>query len=130
MKKILLALVVLCLGFMISCVPFSYDQCVKKMEKKDYVVKDSNLASAVIKLATGATIDKYVICTKTEEVDGKKVINTVQAILFTSSEDAENAALKVNDWGNTLGVDDEVKFSGKWVYFGTAQGIKDFEALL
>ena len=83
-----------------ACAPKDMDAAKKKLEKKDYKV---------------AVVLNYFVATNGE--------NTVTGYLFDSKEEAKESIEQIEKLAGDL----KVEQAGKWLYFGTEQGMKDFD---
>lgn len=134
MKKTLrltsLALVLMMVLTLTSCVPGTAEKAKAKMEKKDYKVVE--VSGDEVEIAMGFLgikgVTSYITATKTvENKDGKKTIETVTALYFEKVEDAKSAMKKVEETAEKEKDEDySVKRSGKVVYSGTKKAMKDF----
>ena len=120
---------VLCFGLvatLASCAPKDASAARSKLEKKDYSVSvlQGSFTKAALTVVGVDDAEAIVTATKTvTDKDGSKAVETVTAVLFESSKDANKAFKNFQD---EYGKDNEVKKSGKWIYYGTEKGIKDF----
>ena len=83
-----------------ACTPKDMSAAKEKLEKKEYQV---------------LVIGDYFIATNGEE--------SVTGYLFESKDEAKESVAKIEK----LAGESEVKQAGKWLYFGTEQGMKDFD---
>ncbi len=126
----LVALVLVLLTTLVACAPKDAEAAKKKLEKKDYTVYVGNTEEVnFLKLglaALGVEVDSIVMGVKGEEdKDGDAVVG----LFFDSKNVAKEQMEKVEKFVNNMGDKDEkpvIKQSGRWIYFGTEQGVKDF----
>lgn len=128
MKKVLrlssLLLVLVALLGLASCAPKDPVDAKEKLEKKEYtVVVDGNLAPAAMKLFGIDGVESVVTATK--KVDDE--VESVTAVLFAEKAQAKDAVAKLQEYAKKNGTESEVKQAGKWLYYGTEQGMKDFK---
>lgn len=132
MKKTLrltsLALVLMMVLTLTSCVPGTAEKAKAKMEKKEYVVADvSEVEKLALKVAGVEGFTASITAAKTvENKDGKKTIESVTAFYFEKAADAKAVMEKLEKYVNKESKDSSVKRSGKVVYFGTEKAMKDF----
>lgn len=127
MKKIIrlssLLLVLVGLLGLTACAPKDPVKAKEKLEKAEYTVEvDGTVMPGVLKLAGIDGIESVVIGSK--KVDDK--LETVTAILFAEKAQAKDAIEALEAYANKHGEETEVKQAGKWLYYGTEQGMKDF----
>lgn len=127
MKKIIrlssLLLVLVGLLGLTACAPKDPVKAKEKLEKAEYTVEvDGTVMPGVLKLAGIDGIESVVIGSK--KVDDK--LETVTAILFAEKAQAKDAIEALEAYANKQGEESEVKQAGKWLYYGTEQGMKDF----
>ena len=124
---------VMLLAMLASCAPASDPgKAVEALKAEGYTaLRDNNVIPAAFKLA-GYSLDVVVTGTKTiKDKDGKKTVESVTIFYFANKEDAEKAFDKVKDKEKDSKEDSEesnwvsATKSGKMVYFGTKQAIKD-----
>lgn len=105
MKKLFklfsLLLAVVCTFALTACTPKDMDAAKEKLEKAGYTV---------------VVYENYFIA-KTALVNGE----TVTGYLFESKEKAEESYERIKK------IDANAVLSGKWIYYGTEQGMKDFD---
>ena len=128
MKKVLrlssLLLVLVALLGLTACAPKDPVKAKEKLEKKEYtVVVDGNLAPAGMKLFGIDGVESVVTATK--KVDDE--VESVTAVLFAEKAQAKDAMEKLQEYAKKNGTESEVKQAGKWLYYGTEQGMKDFK---
>lgn len=116
--KILISVVavLMCAVMLIACVPQSVEKAQKKMEEAGYVVvssSDDDKEEGVV---------GSFIATKTTNIIN---IDVVTAVWYSSTKEAKEAYEEYK--GEEEDEDTVVKRSGKCVYFGTEQAVKDFE---
>lgn len=111
-----LMLMILCT--FVSCAPKDADAAKTKLEKKGYVVVvDDTFTPAALKLLNVEGIKTSLIATKEGEV--------VTAVLFEKSSQAKASLKQIQKREHEENAS-SAKVSGKWVYYGTTQGMKDF----
>ena len=124
---------VMLLATLASCAPASDpDKAVEALKAEGYTaLRDTDGIPTIFKLA-GYSLDVVVTGTKTtKDKDGKKTVESVTIFYFANKEDAEKAYEKVKDEEKDSKKDSEesnwvsATKSGKMVYFGTKQAIKD-----
>ena len=110
MKKILCAVLaaIACLG-MAACVPSNMDKAEEKMKKEGYTVI----------AYTDEEAEGLVGAFTATKMEGLLDIDNVTALLFESSKAAKNYYEGLDNKGSALQ-------DGKWVYWGTEDGIEDF----
>ena len=116
-----------------SCGPANDpNKAVDALKKADY--KTVKLATDIELIGLSALGIDDVACmvsgTKIVEVDGEKKVEHVTIIYFEEKEDAKEAMLKVESYADKDENKDETdwvapKQSGKMIYYGTKQGVKD-----
>ncbi len=120
MKKIITIVTVIAIIAMLACVlcacaPKDSAAAKTKLSDAGYaVVTDSIVIPAAIKLATQVNVETVLTATDGDEA--------VTAILCSSTKDAK----AVYDWCKDEDGKTDAKKSGKWVYYGTAAGMKAF----
>lgn len=122
MKKALrlssLAVLLMAVIALVSCAPKDLDSATKKMEKKGYnCVEDKLVVPTALKLAK-VDVEACFVATKEGE--------TVTAILFADKKTANDSYDAVKQYAEDHGAKSEAKKSGKWIYYGTEQAMKDF----
>ena len=110
MKKIICTILaaMACLSF-VACTPANIDKAKDKMKKEGYVVmayEDKDAEGFVGGFSA----------TKTE---GFMDVDNITALLFESTKDAKAFMEKYGDQSKAIR-------DGKWVYWGTEDGIEDF----
>ena len=130
MKKVLklssLLLVLVALLTLASCTPKDLDAAKDKLEKADYevTVVEGTFADATFE-AMGLKNVEGALMAASE--DGKEY---VAAYYFESKADAKEAMEKIEELMKEDAEEEEaeveVKQSGKWIYAGTKQAMKDF----
>lgn len=127
MKKVLrlssLLLVLVALLGLTACAPKDPVKAKEKLEKAEYSVKVDGTATPLALKAFGVEGVESVV-TATKKVDDK--IEAVTAILFAEKAQAKAAVEKLAEYAKKNGEESEVKQAGKWLYYGTEQGMKDF----
>ena len=133
-KIFALALVaVMLLATLASCAPASdADKAVEALKAEGYTTfRDNTVFPTAFKLA-GYSLNVVVTGTKTiKDKDGKDTVETVTIFYFADKDNAEKAYEKVKDEEKDSKKEaGESKWvsatkSGKMVYFGTKQAIKD-----
>lgn len=120
LKSLSLGLVVAMVGVVLcACVPSNLDKAKTRMEDAGYTVisvgKDDSDAEGLV---------GGIIATKGTLLNG---VDMVTAMLFDSKDNAKKFYEK---YVNNQKQDDDtlIKQSGKWVYIGTEQAVKDFGA--
>lgn len=136
MKKTLrltsVALVLMMLLTLTSCVPSDSSKAEEKMEKKDYkVVVVTGTAAELAGKALGVEgLSETMVATKTaKDEDGKDTIENVSAYWFEETSQAKEAFEKIEKAAkeDSESTDNFVcKRSGKVIYAGTKQAVKDF----
>lgn len=136
MKKTLrltsVALVLMMLLTLTSCVPSDSSKAEEKMEKKDYkVVVVTGTAAELAGKALGVEgLSETMVATKTaKDEDGKDTIEIVSAYWFEETSHAKEAFEKIEKAAkeDSESTDNFVcKRSGKVIYAGTKQAVKDF----
>lgn len=120
MKKLITIVTVIAIVAMLACVlcacaPKDGAAATTKLKDAGYsVATDSVVIPAAIKLATKVNVDTVLTATDGDEA--------VTAILCSSTDDAKT----VYNWCKDEDGKTDVKKSGKWVYYGTAAGMKAF----
>ena len=124
---------VMLLATLASCAPASDpDKASQALKDDGYkVVKDTTILPDAFKLLQ-YDLDAVLTGTKTvKDKDGNNKVETVTIFYFANKEDAEKAYEKVKDEEKDSKKDSEesnwvsATKSGKMVYFGTKQAIKD-----
>lgn len=124
MKKTLrltsLALVLMMVLTLTSCVPGTSAKAKEKLEKKEYTVVEvtGTAATTAWKLLGVDGVTASITATKSGEL--------VKALYFEKAADAKAAMEKVEKQAKDESKDSSIKRSGKVVYFGTEQAMKDF----
>ena len=110
MKKLLHAVLVAmaCLSF-VACVPSSMDKAEEKMKKEGYTVI----------AYTDEEAEGLVGAFTATKMEGILNVDNVTALLFESSKAAKEYYEGLDNKGSALQ-------DGKWVYWGTEDGIEDF----
>lgn len=136
MKKTLrltsVALVLMMLLTLTSCVPADSSKAEEKMEKKDYkVVVVTGTAAELAGKALGVEgLSETMVATKTaKDEDGKDTIEIVSAYWFKEASQAKDAFEKIEADAKKDSKDESnfvCKRSGKVIYAGTKQAVKDF----
>ena len=136
MKKTLrltsVALVLMMLLTLTSCVPSDSSKAEEKMEKKGYkVVVVTGTAAELAGKALGVEgLSETMVATKTaKDEDGKDTIEIVSAYWFEETSQAKEAFEKIEKAAkeDSESTDNFVcKRSGKVIYAGTKQAVKDF----
>ena len=121
------------LATLASCAPASdADKAVEALKAEGYTTfRDNTVFPTAFKLA-GYSLNVVVTGTKTvKDKDGKDTVETVTIFYFADKDNAEKAYEKVKDEEKDSKKDSEesnwvsATKSGKMVYFGTKQAIKD-----
>lgn len=125
MKKTLrltsLALVLMMVLTLTSCVPGTSTKAKEKMEKKEYTVIE--LAGTPAETAWKV----FGIEGVTASITATKGSDLVKALYFNKSSDAKKVMEKVEKYvGDKEEKGSAIKRSGKVIYFGTEQAMKDF----
>lgn len=127
-KAFRLSMVALVLAFLftlVSCVPSTPEKAKEKMEKKDYTVQVVEVKDLGSMLGddSPAGLETMVIATKGDLLNGE--FEMLTAMYFKSSKEAKDAYKEAKEETQ----DDEytVYVSGKIVYTGTKQAVKDFK---
>lgn len=128
MKKVLrlssLLLVLVALLGLTACAPKDPVKAKEKLEKKEYTVHvDGTGIPAAMKIFGIDGVESVVTATK--KVDGE--VEAVTAVLFAEKAQAKDAMEKLQEYAKKNGTESEVKQAGKWLYYGTEQGMKDFK---
>lgn len=128
MKKALrlssLAIVLMALLTLTACAPKDAPTAKTKLEDKGYtVVADGTIIPAALKLLKVEGVETVLTATKKTE-DGN--IESVTVILFKESAQAKDSFDAVKSYAEKNAEKTSVKRSGKWLYYGTEQGMKDF----
>lgn len=127
MKKVLrlssLLLVLVALLGLTACAPKDPVAAKEKLEKKEYNVAVDGTAMPIAMKAFGIEGVESVV-SATKKVDDK--FETVTAVLFAEKAQAKDAIKKLQEFAKKNGTESEVKQVGKWLYYGTEQGMKDF----
>lgn len=128
MKKVLrlssLLLVLVALLGLTACAPKDPVKAKEKLEKKEYTVYvDGTGIPAAMKLFGIDGVESVVTATK--KVDDE--VESVTAVLFAEKAQAKDAVAKLQEYAKKNGTESEVKQAGKWLYYGTEQGMKDFK---
>lgn len=122
MKKIILiSILSILLILLCSCVPTgNIYKAEKKMINKDYIVTlDSVNIPSLLYAETRKQITYVLIATNDS--------SSLYAFLFRNKEEAKEALEYISKYSQKIIKGSNTKISGTWVYFGTDQGIKDFE---
>ena len=127
MKKVLkLSSLVIVLGALLSltaCAPKDAPSAKEKLEAKEYTVAaDGTLIPAALKLLGVDGIET--VLTATKKTDNG--VEYVTAILFDESSKAKEYMEEVKSYAEKNAERTDVKRAGKWLYYGTEQGMKDF----
>lgn len=125
MKKLFVILFACCLLFgMTSCVPKTAADGKSKLADKEYtVVVDDKITPAALKIIGIGNVDSVLTATK----KAGDAVESVTAIYFADNKSASDSFDKVKDYYKEKGEKVEnIKKSGKVIYFGTEQGMKDF----
>ncbi len=126
-KRILSILCILAFSLLLSSCADSATQMENKqnsLEDLGYlVVTDEAVVPLFIKTKTGVQPVSLLTATKAHEGNTE----TLYCLYFRSSDDATSAIKYVQTWAYGKMSDAVVKQSGKRLYFGTEQAIKDFE---
>lgn len=126
MIKKLSALFVLMFAFvaLVGCAPKDPAEAKAKLEEAGYtVLVDGTALPAALRVFKVDGADTVVTATKTVD----DATDSVFAVYFTSKDLAKAAVEGVQKYAENKGEKTDVKQSGQWVYYGTAQGVKDFE---
>ena len=127
MKKVLrlssLLLVLVALLGLTACAPKDPVKAKEKLEKAGYSVKVDGTAAPLALQAFGVEGVESVV-TATKKVDDN--VEFVKAYLFKEKAQAKQYAEKLAEYAKKNGEESEVKQAGKWLYYGTEQGMKDF----
>jgi len=123
MKKTLrLSALVLALLFvftLVACAPKDQKAAKEKLEKAGYTVAvDGTIIPAALKILGVDGVDTVITAAKSEE--------SIVAIYFAEKADVKEAYSKVEEYAKKNAKDPEVKKAGNWIYYGTAQAVKDF----
>lgn len=132
MKKHILLLLLLTLLFCISCAPKDADSCIERMKRKGY-----NIESYTSEKYDMSKYDSLYDIEGTEAVitafknDNRGVIGDYCNItLFKTIKDARTALKRFKEIYDKSEIHDDTVYAykriGKWVYYGTEQGMKDF----
>lgn len=110
-----------------ACTPKTADKAKEKLEKEDYkvvVVTQNTILDGTEVLLQIGNLEGAMTATKT--VDGK--VEVVSAYWFEKSSDAKDAMDKIKENMTSENKDSNitVKRSGKVIYSGTEQAMKDF----
>lgn len=125
MKKTLkltsLALVLMMVLTLTSCVPGTSEKAKEKMEKKDYTVVEVNGTAADVawKLLSIEGVTASVTATKDKE--------SLQVLYFKKAADAKAVMEKVEKYAKGEDENFAVKRSSNVIYLGTEQAMKDFK---
>lgn len=120
MKKIITIVTVIAVIAILGCVlcacaPKDTKAATEKMQKQEYTVVNYTSAMKIaLAVLSDVNIDGAILATNGDE--------TVTAILCSSTKDAK----AVYDWCKDEDGKTDVKKSGKWVYYGSAAGMKAF----
>lgn len=125
MKKIFKVLSLFVMVFAVmtlaSCAPKDAAAGREKLEKKEYVVvTDGTVIPAALKLAKVEGVQTVLTATSK---DGKE---SLVAVLFEKSSQAKDSFDKLSDYAKKNGNYTDVKRTGKWLYYGTDNAMKDF----
>ncbi len=86
-----------------ACAPKNMDAAKEKLEDKGYTV---------------VVVNNYFVANK-GLINGE----TITGYLYESKKEAKDAIAEIEEKAGDL----EVKQSGKWIYFGTEEAMKDFD---
>lgn len=130
MKRYIFSLLLLLLIFTVSCAPKNTDSAKDRMTNKGY-----NVEVYTTEKQTQAYNDLY-------DIEGCKAVITAfknsgttftdycNIILFDTTSHAKEALQRIKDVSNKSEIKDDtvydIKRSGKWIYYGSEQGMKDF----
>lgn len=124
MKKIIVLLFfVFVLVFTSACLP-SVDEtkATNKMQKMGYIVSIDNASvPALIQTQTGKQPLFMISGSKSSSND------VFYAFAFNNMSDAKESIEYIKTWASKKISDAQVYQTGKWIYFGTSQGVKDFK---
>jgi len=128
MKKALrlssLAIVLMALLTLTACAPKDAPAAKQKLEDKGYtVVADGTVIPTALKLVKVEGVETVLLATKKGENDQ---IESVTMILFKEKAQAKDSFEAVKDYAAKQAEKTSVKQAGKWLYYGTEQGMKDF----
>lgn len=108
---------------LIGCAPKDQAAAKTKLEEAGYVVLvDTKVQPAAYKLIGVNGVESVITATK----KGEEKTDSVYAVFFTEKAQAKDAFSKLEEEAKKAGEEMEIKQSGNWVYYGTAQGMKDF----
>ena len=133
MKKVITLILVALFAFTLaSCAPKDPVAAKEKLEKAGYSVVVDSIASPAALKALGVEGVKSVLTasktveTKNDKGETERTSVSVSAVWFESSSAASNAQKTLQEQATAQGEKSEVKKAGSWLYYGDAQGMKDF----
>ena len=118
-KLSLVAMLFVAVLSLAACAPKDPAGAKEKLEEAGYsVVVDGTVTPGLLKVFGVKGVKSVITASNGEEV--------VQAYYFEDKASAKDAMSKLAEWAENNGKESNFKRSGKWLYAGSEQGMKDF----
>lgn len=119
-KFSLVAMLLVAILSLAACAPKDPVKAKEKLEEAGYaVIVDGTVQPGILKLAGVDGVSSVITATNGEEL--------LQAYYFAEKGQAKDALEALTKWAEKNGKESNFSRSGKWLYAGTEQAIKDFK---